>query len=88
MNRRFARFVSSAMLFFFFHAQVLAATTDLATSPLVTSPTSSVRPNILFILDDSGSMDWDFMPDWANTSTTALFNNNDYNGVAYDPANT
>ncbi|MEO8135181.1 MAG: PilC/PilY family type IV pilus protein [Betaproteobacteria bacterium] len=30
------------------------------------APSSTdVKPNVLFVLDDSGSMDWDFMPDWA-----------------------
>ncbi|MFT3858335.1 MAG: PilC/PilY family type IV pilus protein [Aquabacterium sp.] len=46
-------------------AAVLAAATDLASEPLQTvSPI--VRPNLMFILDDSGSMSWDFMPDWAS----------------------
>ncbi len=39
---------------------------DLASSPLVTSAPSEVKPNLMFVLDDSGSMDWDFLPDWAN----------------------
>lgn len=41
----------------------LSATTDLANSPMVTSSSADVRPNIMFILDDSGSMQWSFMPD-------------------------
>lgn len=44
------------------------AQTDIATEPLNTysAPSSTdVKPNVLFVLDDSGSMDWDFMPDWA-----------------------
>ena len=48
-----------------------AATTDISTVPLNTysAPSSTdVKPNVLFILDDSGSMDWDFMPDWACAS--------------------
>jgi type IV pilus assembly protein PilY1 len=39
-----------------------AANTDIATEPL-TQAATGVRPNIMFILDDSGSMDWDFSPD-------------------------
>jgi len=42
--------------------------TDISTEPLNTysAPSSTdVKPNVLFVLDDSGSMDWDFMPDWA-----------------------
>ena len=49
-----------------------AALTDISTVPLNTysAPSSTdVKPNILFVLDDSGSMDWDFMPDWACSPT-------------------
>jgi type IV pilus assembly protein PilY1 len=41
----------------------LAANTDIADEPL-TQAATGVRPNILFILDDSGSMAWDFSPDY------------------------
>lgn len=37
---------------------------DIATSPLVVSNLNSVKPNLFFILDDSGSMDWDYAPDF------------------------
>lgn len=47
----------------------VAAQTDIATEPLITPGTSSVRPNLYFILDNSGSMDWDYLPDWVNDST-------------------
>ncbi|MHB1359631.1 MAG: pilus assembly protein [Rhodocyclaceae bacterium] len=43
---------------------VQAAPTDLATMPLITPGVSSVRPNLMFIMDNSGSMDWDYLPDW------------------------
>lgn len=36
---------------------------DLATSPLANATTTNVRPNLMFILDNSGSMNWDYMPD-------------------------
>lgn len=45
-----------------------AATTDLATTPLITPSSSNVKPNLYFVLDDSGSMDWDYLPDWVNDS--------------------
>ncbi|CAG0934713.1 Type IV pilus biogenesis factor PilY1 [Rhodocyclaceae bacterium] len=45
-----------------------AATIDIANVPLVTSAPSTVLPNLMFVMDDSGSMDWDYMPDWANDS--------------------
>ncbi|SMF95403.1 type IV pilus assembly protein PilY1 [Methylomagnum ishizawai] len=47
-----------------FAVMVQAGTTDLANAPLVTSASTSVKPNLWFILDDSGSMAWDYMGDW------------------------
>ena len=41
----------------------LAAITDIANAPLASSSNLSVKPNLLFILDDSGSMTMDAMPD-------------------------
>ncbi|MBU1214282.1 MAG: PQQ-binding-like beta-propeller repeat protein [Gammaproteobacteria bacterium] len=81
----------------------LAASVALANAPLATSTSSAVKPNVMFILDDSGSMGWDYLPDWANdtdpassgsypsarvsyTSVPALFRNNQFNGIAYNPA--
>lgn len=74
----------------------LAASVALATAPLATATISTVKPNVMFILDDSGSMDWDYLPDWANDSHPVtgtgyinmpeLFRNNGFNGVAYNPA--
>jgi type IV pilus assembly protein PilY1 len=59
----------------------------LATSPLATSSTSSVAPNIMYMLDDSGSMDWDYMPDTAkNFAGKYGFNSSQCNGVAYNPS--
>jgi type IV pilus assembly protein PilY1 len=39
------------------------AAVDLADVPLASSSTATIRPNILYVLDDSGSMDWLSMPD-------------------------
>lgn len=63
-----------------------ASSVALATAPLANATTSSVKPNLLFILDDSGSMDWDYLPDWASGATANLQKNANYNGVAYNPA--
>lgn len=41
----------------------MAAMTDIANVPLASSSTTVVKPNILFTLDDSGSMGWGYMPD-------------------------
>jgi type IV pilus assembly protein PilY1 len=48
-------------------AQVQALT--LSTSPLAASTTSVVRPNLMYVLDDSGSMSWDYTPDYINDDT-------------------
>lgn len=41
-----------------------AASTDIAPAPLAKATTSIVKPNLMFILDDSASMNEDQMPDW------------------------
>ena len=40
-----------------------AAETDIAQTPLVVATPNAVQPNLMFVLDDSGSMGFDFMPD-------------------------
>ncbi|MCK9388814.1 MAG: PilC/PilY family type IV pilus protein [Sulfuritalea sp.] len=47
--------------------QAMALT--LATTPLAASTTSVVRPNLMYVLDDSGSMAWDYTPDYINDAT-------------------
>lgn len=45
-----------------------ASQTDLSNAPLANvEGTAAVKPNIMFVLDDSGSMAWDFTPDWIYT---------------------
>lgn len=70
-----------------------AGTTDIANAPLFTTSTTVVKPNVLFVLDDSGSMAWDYMPDDARFSSSTY--NSVYgrrasqcNGLAYDPTKT
>ncbi len=43
-----------------------AQTTDIANAPLAQSVTDNVKPNLMFILDDSGSMGSRFLPDFIN----------------------
>lgn len=83
MKTRLLASLGLILLLFFAAGGARAGTTDLASSPLVTSASSSVQPNLFLLLDDSGSMDWDYLPDWATTSDNTLFTNNTYNGVAY-----
>jgi type IV pilus assembly protein PilY1 len=75
-------------------ASARAALTDLATAPIVTSNTVTTLPNVLFLLDDSGSMAWTHMPDdnsdSGSSSTTFNYGYYGYrssqcNGVYYNP---
>src|SRR5690349_4805911 len=47
-------------------SQAHAGLTDISNVPLATAGGSTVLPNLLFTLDDSLSMTWDFMPDYVN----------------------
>ena len=62
-----------------------AAGLDIPDEPLQSS--GRVAPNVLFILDDSGSMSWDAMPANAIGSD---FDGRNYirNNLYYNPANT
>ena len=94
MNPKSFRVAIQVVLLFTAVTNLQAATTSLATAPMVTSSSSSVKPNLLFILDDSGSMDSDYMPDWVSNNVNGssisnypfLRNNSAYNGIYYDPA--
>jgi type IV pilus assembly protein PilY1 len=46
------------------------ATTDIASGPLA-QPATSVKPNMLLILDDSGSMARQFTPDYVSSNSNA-----------------
>lgn len=70
-------------------ANAHGAITDIAQGPLVTSSSSTqpVRPNVFLMMDDSGSMGWDFMPDDAQNFLNAYgYTSSQCNGVYYDPA--
>ncbi len=45
-----------------------ASSLSISTTPLGTGAGISVKPNMLFILDDSGSMASDYMPDYVSSS--------------------
>ncbi|MGH8648767.1 MAG: hypothetical protein ACREUP_05600, partial [Burkholderiales bacterium] len=54
-------------------APARAAQTDLSQTPLGTSATANALPNLMFILDDSGSMSSDHMPDEVGDATSCKF---------------
>ena len=78
------------------------SSTDLGTAPLVSATTGDVLPNLMYILDNSGSMSWDYMPDYVNDSnkckaTSGTFSNtcafghppynsSEFNSIYYNPA--
>jgi type IV pilus assembly protein PilY1 len=72
-----------------------AAVTDISAEPLSSLSEVAAKPNIMFILDDSGSMNWSYMPDElgrsANTTDEPYSGKYGYwssqcNGVAYNPS--
>lgn len=86
---RLLKALSATLLAAVFAAGAQAAVTDISTDPLNTysAPSSTdVKPNVLFVLDDSGSMDWDFMPDWACASYSVT--NSSCNNTGEDPSST
>lgn len=52
----------------FIATQATAATVAIASAPLVSATTTQVLPNLMYILDNSGSMGSDYMPDYVNDS--------------------
>ncbi len=64
-----------------------AADVDLANAPLVSGLSKTVPPNIHFVLDDSGSMAWDYMPDDVDSKNSSnCFKNFGYNKIYYNPS--
>jgi len=49
-----------------------AAVTDISNVPLGSSAGSGFLPNLLFILDDSGSMGSDYNPDYVNDNNSCM----------------
>ena len=96
--KRIARNCGGALLCSLLATSAQGAATALSTEPFTSSTKISALPNIMFVLDDSGSMKADFLPDWAGpyqavidsvlTTVTPAhrFFNGAYNGVAYNPA--
>jgi len=84
---RLGRVVGVAVLSLLFMQAAPAASTDIASFPLFTSSPTAVKPNILFVLDDSGSMASDYMPDDAPQSNSGKYGYlaSQCNGLAYNP---
>ncbi|HET8869189.1 MAG TPA: hypothetical protein VFM48_01975, partial [Aquabacterium sp.] len=63
-----------------------AGVTDIAAQPLATTSPVQAKPNLLFVLDNSGSMSWGYMPDDMWDTSTYGYASAQCNGVAYDPS--
>ncbi|MDD5242203.1 MAG: PilC/PilY family type IV pilus protein [Sulfuricella sp.] len=86
-NILLVRLLSSALLLA--STCTFAATTDISSSPLASSSSIAVKPNVMFILDDSGSMGWEYLPDSVgNDDGKYCYRNHLYNRVYYDPTYT
>ena len=64
-----------------------AGTTEISNQPLATLSITA-PPNLLFILDNSGSMAWEHMPDDMNNYKGYGYVSAQCNGTAYDPMGT
>jgi type IV pilus assembly protein PilY1 len=67
-----------------------AQITDIAQVPLVTASSTAVKPNLMVVVDDSGSMASNFMPDDASQAKLGASAYGFYaaqcNGLAYNPS--
>jgi type IV pilus assembly protein PilY1 len=63
-----------------------AALTNLADIPIANDATAVVKPNIMFILDDSGSMDRNYLPDSVSSFSSNAKKSKHCNALAYDPS--
>ena len=64
-----------------------AALTQLATAPLASTTSAQVKPNIMFLLDTSGSMAWDYLPDSVGSDDAHIgYKNSRCNLIYYNPS--
>ncbi|MFC1542827.1 pilus assembly protein [Pseudomonadota bacterium] len=83
----------AAVIMIVWPAMLTAAPLTLSTKPMYLGNTA--KPNLVFNMDDSGSMGWDYMPDQANDSNTCKGSScsngeppyyaSDYNVIFYNP---
>ena len=106
MQTKFMRMTNLLIItiasFAFYSGSSHAAATDLGSAPLVSATTGDVLPNLMYILDNSGSMKSDYMPDYVNDSNKCKassgafsntcsfgdppYNTKDFNSIYYNPA--
>ena len=62
-----------------------AASVDIANAPMSTSSPTAVKANVMFTLDDSGSMGRKYMPDDMGSTGKYGYRSAQCNGLAYSP---
>ena len=62
-----------------------AAVTDVSNVPLASAAGTNFLPNLLFTLDDSGSMDRNYLPDYVNDTNTCMVSDDGTACQAGDP---
>jgi type IV pilus assembly protein PilY1 len=63
-----------------------AAVTDLSNTPLASSSSNLVKPNVSFVLDTSGSMAWSHAPDESQPMNDNIgYRSSHCNSIYYDP---
>lgn len=87
MNLREFSIIGLPVLGFACGLSVQAATVDLADKPLASGTSGEVKPNVMLILDDSGSMGWTHLPDHVrNQASRYGYKSAQCNGMYYNPA--
>src|SRR6187399_2827303 len=74
-RRSFVALVAGSLLGTFTALAPMGASAQiaqLADVPLAQAPSSAVLPNLMYILDDSGSMNYNYMPDQIQTSSAGV----------------
>ncbi|MFS8082996.1 MAG: hypothetical protein ACMG51_06060, partial [Ginsengibacter sp.] len=86
LSRAVAAFVAAGMT-----AGAHAAVTDISQTPLIVTTADLVKPNIMLLMDNSGSMGWTHMPDEIETVTGVKsigYKSAQCNKLYYNPATT
>ena len=79
------RCVGLAIAWIALGSSALGASPDIAKAPLSTASPTEVKPNVMFTLDDSLSMNGAFMPDEMSSTGKYGYWSSQCNGVAYNP---
>lgn len=88
-NKLYQGVVASIGLTLAMSFRIAGAATDLADVPMANATTATIRPNVAFVFDDSGSMDEENMPDGESTNRGShCYRWHKYNTLAYNPAQT